>query len=291
MASKPPQRIPPPRLSTPITPAEQTPPAPSIDWASSSVASDAYALQAQLEQLSQQFDQMKSQLRHAQKLASIGTTAATIAHEFNNLLTPVVAYGKQALETEDPGMMRTALIKTMERTALLREMADRVVGLARQPDGVIRKVKLLPIVQNAIGCLGRDLSRDGIDVNVQIDSELAVKANENQLLQVLFNLVLNARHAMLNRRGRLSIDAAALHEGSVTINVRDTGCGITPENLSRVFEPFFSTKQNAEKPDARGLGLGLYICQDIIAELDGHISVASQVGAGTTFTITLPIAE
>jgi len=234
---------------------------------------------------------MKSQLRQAQKLASIGTTAAMIAHEFNNLLTPVVAYGRQALDTEDPGMMRTALTKTLERTTLLREMADRVVGLARQGDGAIKNVKVQPVVQNAIGCLGRDLARDGIAVNVQIDPELAVRANENQLLQVLFNLVLNARQAMLGRRGRLSVDAAPSRDGVVVINIRDTGCGIAPENLSRIFEPFFSTKQHAEHTEARGLGLGLSICRDIITDLNGRIDVTSTPGAGTTFTLTLPHAE
>jgi signal transduction histidine kinase len=187
--------------------------------------------------------------------------------------------------------MKKALSKTLERSAMLREMADRVVGLAKQPDGSIKAVKVARIVENAIGCLGRDLARDNIGVNVQIDSELAVRANENQLLQVLFNLVINARQAMLGKRGRLSVDAAPTREGTVTINVRDTGSGIAPENMSRIFEPFFSTKQHATQPESRGLGLGLSICEDIITQLGGTISVASEHGTGTTFTITLPQAD
>jgi len=211
-----------------------------------------------------------------------------IAHEFNNLLTPVVAYARHALDTEDTGLMRTALAKTLDRTAMLREMADRVIGLARQPETSVKAVKVRAVVENAVGCLGRDLSRDNIALNIQIDPELTVRANENQLLQVLFNLVINARQAMLGRRGRLTVDAAPTGNGRVVINVRDTGCGIAPEHLDRIFEPFFSTKGADSPPEKRGLGLGLSISRDIIDELGGEITVESQLGQGTTFTITLP---
>lgn len=289
MAARPaekPQRVPPARLGVPLGPRPAPPPPPA--WTPISLASDGLALQAQLDHLAQQFDQMKAQLRQAQKLASIGTTAAMIAHEFNNLLTPVVAYARHALDTQDPALMQTALNKTLERANALREMADRMIGLAKQSDTAIKAVKLRAAVENAMGCLGRDLAKDNIAVNVQIDPELAVRANENQLLQVLFNLIINARQAMLGRRGRLSIDAAPSSAGSVRISVRDTGCGIPPENLERIFEPFFSTKQSSSKPGERGLGLGLYICRDILTELDGDIVVSSEVNLGTTFTITLP---
>jgi signal transduction histidine kinase len=77
----------------------------------------------------------------------------------------------------------------------------------------------------------------------------------------------------------------------VEIHVRDNGCGIPRENLSRIFKPFFSTKTSADKPDKRGLGLGLSICHDIIEELGGRLSVTSELNVGTTFTIALPIAD
>jgi two-component system, NtrC family, sensor kinase len=266
-----------------------TMPAPAPDTAS--LARDAYALQAQVDQLAQQFEKMQAQLRQTQKLASLGTTAAMIAHEFNNLFTPVVAYAQQALDTGDVGLMKTALTKTLDRTNAMRDMADRVIGLAKQPASGTKSVNVRQIVENAIGCLCRDLAKDNIAVNVQIDNQLAVRANENQLLQVLFNLVINARQAMLGRRGRLTVDAAPVGETSVEINVRDSGCGITAENLERIFEPFFSTKQNADKPDRRGLGLGLAISRDIIEDLGGRITVASEVNVGTTFTIALPRAD
>ena len=255
------------------------------------VVTDAYSLQAQIDQLAQQFDWLKARLRHSQKLATLGTTAAMTAHELNNMLTPVVAYCRDALDRNDVELMRMALTKTLERTAAMRQMIDRVVGLARQSDTVIKAVKVRQVVEEAIACLGRDLGKDGIQLNLQIDDQLVVRANDNQLLQVLLNLVSNARQAMLGRRGRLSVDAAPTGDGQIQINVRDTGCGIPAENLEAVFDPFFSTKTNAEKPDQRGLGLGLSISRDIIEEFDGRIEVTSQVGVGSTFTIFLPTPE
>ena len=298
-----PVRTPPPRVEASPAPEPASAPrptelvspvptdAPLSTGEKGNVAADAELLQAHLGNLSEQFDQMQGQLRQTQKLASIGTTAAMFAHEFNNLFTPVLAYAQQALDTGDVDLMKLALNKTLDRVAIVRQMADRVVGLARQPHAGVKSVKVAELVENAVGCLCRDLDKDNITVKVQIDESLAVRANENQLLQVLFNLVINARQAMLGRRGRLTIDANPTGSGQVVINIRDTGCGIEPENLDRIFEQFFSTKTDADKPDRRGLGLGLAICRDIIEEHDGTITVASEPGQGTTFTLILPQAE
>lgn len=290
--SKPPVRTPPAREGVipppePAAPAQVPCPASNV----STLARDAYALQAQVDELARQFDKMQAQLRQAQKLASLGTTAAMIAHEFNNLFTPVVAYAQQALDTGDVELMKTALAKTLDRTNAMRQMADRVIGLARQPAGGVRAVNVRQLAENAVGCLCRDVGKDNIGLNIQIDPGLAVRANENQLLQVMFNLVVNARQAMLGRRGRLTIDAAPIDEDRVEINVRDTGCGISAENLARVFEPFFSTKQDADKPDRRGLGLGLAISRSIVEDLGGTIAATSEVNVGTTFTLNLPKAD
>lgn len=285
-----PRRIP-PSGSSAVRGPSVVPSIPATPPDAANVVTDAYSLQAQIDQLAQQFDWLKARLRQSQKLATLGTTAAMTAHELNNMLTPVVAYCRDALDRNDVELMRLALTKTLERTAAMRQMIDRVVGLARQSDTVIKAVKVRQVVEEAIGCLGRDLGKDGIQLNLQIDEALTVRANENQLLQVLLNLVSNARQAMLSRRGRLSVDAAPTGDGQVQINVRDTGCGIPAENLEAVFDPFFSTKTNAEKPDQRGLGLGLSISRDIIEEFGGRIEVTSQVGVGSTFTVTLPAPD
>lgn len=263
-----------------------------INIETDTLAADTYQLQVQLDRLADEFDRLKQQLRQSQKLASIGTTAAMIAHEFNNLFTPVVAYAGHALESGDVDLMRKALTKTIEQVEVMHTMADRVIGLAKQPNSGAKAVPLLKLAESSIACLCRDPKKDNIGVNLQIDPDLKVRANENHLMQVLFNLVINARQAMLGRHGRLTIDAAPHPDDPerVRINVRDTGHGIPPEDLARIFEPFFSTKTNATKPDQKGLGLGLSICRDIIEELDGTIEVHSKPNVGTTFTITLPAA-
>jgi two-component system sensor histidine kinase HydH len=280
--------------SSPEVPGVRTRRVPSVlaDIDDAAIGQDAFALQAQLDRLVEHFDLLHRQLREAQKLASLGATAAMIAHEFNNLFTPVIAYAEQALSTDDVDLMRKALTKTIEQTQVMRNMSDRVVGLAKQSDGAIKPINVGRIVHNAIECLGRDLSKDNIAVDLKIDPNLEVRANENQLLQVLFNLVINARQAMLGRRGRLTIDAAVIPDHRIEINVRDSGCGIPPENLGKIFDPFYSTKRDATKSDRRGLGLGLTICRDIIEEeLDGQLDVSSEVDVGTVFTIVLPRAD
>ncbi len=287
-SSKRPQRIPPPAEPSA---ARREPSRPAFPAEALTVTTDALALQAQLDRLAAHFEQLHAQLRQAQKLAGLGATAAMIAHEFNNLFTPVVAYAQHALDTDDVELMRKALTRTLEQARVMRHMSDRVVGLAKQGDGRIQAVRLREAVVAAVECLGRDPEKDNISVNIQIDPDLEVRANENQLLQVLFNLVINARQAMLGRRGRLTVDAVATGDGKVQINVRDTGCGIRPEHLPRIFEPFFSTRQGGDRPETRGLGLGLAISRDLVEEMGGSIDVTSEVGVGSTFTVTLPQAE
>lgn len=289
-----PVRIPPPRgadsvSAHPLMDAFSPFSAPGVDQTADTdtLPLDGDQLQTELDKLVNRFDLLHAQLRQAQKLASLGATAATIAHEFNNLFTPIVAYGRQALDTDDVPLMRKALTKTLAQVDVMRNMCDRVVGLARQSDGSIKAVNVLKVVTNAIECLCRDPAKDNITVQVQIDPDLCARTNEGALLQVVFNMVINARQAMLGRRGRLTLDAAALN-GRVQLNIRDTGCGIPPENLELIFDPFFTTKAGADRPDKRGLGLGLSICRDIIEELGGNIRVSSQVNVGTTFTIELP---
>ena len=287
---EPPRRIPPPAIG-PLPPrVARGDRAGAAVVDTSTLTPGGLGVQEQLDELATQADQLQSQLRHAQKLAALGSTAAMIAHEFNNLFTPVVAYARQALDTGDVELMRKALDKTLTQGAVVRQMSDRVVGMARQSDTVIRPVCVLDIVQQAIESLGRGLEKDNITVILQVDPGLRVRANESLLLQVLFNLVLNARQAMLGRRGRLTIDAAEVGD-SVALSIRDTGCGIAAENLARIFQPFFTTRGGADRPDRRGLGLGLSICLDIIEELGGTIDVESEVNVGTAFTLSLPRAE
>ena len=245
-------------------------------------------LRAQVEDLERRFVALREQARQAQRLASLGTAAAMLAHEFNNLMTPVVGYGKYALEHDDVEMMKKAIAMTLSQTSTLTAMANRILGLAINEAQSFESVPVVQCAEEAVACLCRDLAKDGITLKLEIDPHLKVWTDPKQLVQVLFNLLINARQAMAKRGGWIGISARHADDERVAIRVRDTGCGIPAEQIQAVFEPFFTTKKDAQQNGRPGAGLGLTICKDIIEEHRGRITVESEVGRGTTFTITLP---
>ncbi|HRX85444.1 MAG TPA: ATP-binding protein [Phycisphaerae bacterium] len=245
-------------------------------------------LQAQFERLERQFAMLKDQTRQAQKLASLGTAAAMLAHEFNNLMSPVVGYAKYAVDAQDPELMTKALTMTLKQTAIVTAMSDRILGLAVSEAQAVAPVSVHAAVADAEACLCRDLSKDGIRLVNEVDAEVQVLADPRQLQQVLFNLFLNARQAIKHRNGRIKVTAEAGDDNTVNIHVADNGAGIPEEAIQDIFDAFYSTKD--DRPDKSGLGLGLTLCRDIVEEHHGRIGVASEVGKGTTFTITLPAA-
>ncbi|MCP4247650.1 MAG: hypothetical protein GY778_11425 [bacterium] len=248
-------------------------------------------LRTHIARLEEQFDELRRQVRQVQQLASLGTAAAMLAHEYNNLVTPAVGYAQYALDTDEPELMRKALTMTLRQTSIITAMADRILGLAVQEPQSFASVNLRQMVDEAVACMARDPAKDGIVLRVNIDDKLTVRADEKQLLQVFFNLLLNARQALTGHGGRLSVEAVARDDDRVEICLRDNGCGIPADKLDSIFEPFVTTKTGDSAGGAKGAGLGLAICRDIIDEHRGAITVQSQVGDGTTFTITLPAAD
>lgn len=246
-------------------------------------------LQAQFEKLERQFMLLKEQTRQAQKLASLGTAATMLAHEFNNLMTPVVGYAQYAVDSGDPELMAKALRMTLKQTAIVSTMTDRILGLAVNEAQSIQRVNLAEAVTDAEACLCRDLSKDGITLAVDIDRSLHVSADPKQLQQVFFNLLINARQAIKHRSGRIKVTAEKENDEYVAIHVADNGAGIAPDSLDSIFDEFYSTKKG--RPDKSGVGLGLALCREIIEEHRGRIAVTSELNKGTTFTITLPTAD
>jgi signal transduction histidine kinase len=140
--------------------------------------------------------------------------------------------------------------------------------------------------------LARDPQKDGIALRVQIQPELKVHGDPVQLEQVLLNLLINARHAMLGKGGSLTIKAAACEgTGELKIQVVDTGPGIPEKLIGKIFLPFFTTKGTAQRGESKGTGLGLAICKEIVEHHKGRIDVQSEVGRGTTFSIFLPMVH
>ena len=252
-----------------------------------SLQTDGDLLQGQFEGLSEQIAQLQKQFRQAQKLASLGIMSAILAHEFNNLLTPVVSYSQYVLKHDDPELLRSAVQRAYNQTSRVAELCKHILDMAVEQDAEPSDVALRGMVEGAVACLGRDLAKDNITLAINVDPDLYVRANPPLLQQVFFNLILNARQAILGRPGRLDITATR-DDQTVHVAVSDTGSGIEPDALPHIFEPFFSTKRDAERPDKRGIGLGLVVCKDIVEDHGGSIEVESTLGQGTTFSITLP---
>ena len=247
------------------------------------------ALHRQLQDNEFRIQLLEDQIRATQKMASLGTMISVVAHEFNNILVPMINYSELALDNpDDTDLMRKALTKTVEHGNRASAMIKSMLGLVRAQDNKKETVALSEIVDECFQCLTRDLSKDRIRIIREIPEGLSVHVIPSQLLQVLFNLVINARQAMLERGGQLKITARQDDQLATAIEVSDTGCGIEPDIIDRIFEPFVSTKTNADNPANKGTGLGLMVCREIIESHLGQITVQSQPHQGATFTILLP---
>ncbi len=262
---------------------------------SPSTVSTEEQLSRQIAFAQQQLDLLKAEVTESQRLATIGTIAAVIAHEFNNLLTPIVSYAQFALESLDKGepdmeMIRKALTKSYQSSTKAGRMCSSMLDLARG-ESTFGEISIQKLVEEVLLVLARDPQKDGIALRVQVQPGLCVSGDTIQLEQVLLNLLINARHAMLGKGGSLTIKAQRV-EGTdeIRIQVIDTGPGIPEKLISKIFQPFFTTKGTAQKGEARGSGLGLAICKEIIEHHQGRIEVASELGRGTTFSIYLPAA-
>ncbi len=213
-----------------------------------------------------------------------------IAHEINNLLTPLGTFAELALNHLDD---RTLVEKALNKAVLNCERASKVMesmlALANGQQQTRETVDVAELVDEIFTCLCRDFSKDGITVLIDIPEGMRLHVVTIQIQQVLMNLVLNAREAMLSQgSGTLTLRACS-GTGYVTLEVSDTGRGIAPEDLDRIFDRFFSTKDSSDQEEeCFGTGLGLTFCQTVVEAHDGTLRVESKLGHGTTFKIVLP---
>lgn len=246
-------------------------------------------LHRKVEDHQQQVEVLKSQLNSLQGLANIGSATCMIAHEINNLLTPISSYAALALNNpEDKALSEKALTKAMCNCERASKVMESILSLANGQRQEKKRCNVAAMVEEVFNCLCRDFAKDGITVNNTVPKELTIQVVSVQIQQVLMNLILNARDAMLPGGGILSIKGADNSE-SIILEVSDSGCGIKPENLTKIFEPFFSTKKDGKvASQGGGSGLGLTFCKRIVEEHGGTISVESEIAKGSKFRITLP---
>ncbi len=254
-------------------------------------------LTLRLAETQRQLDGVRDQLLESQRLATIGTIAAVIAHEFNNLLTPIVSYSQFALQSAesdkpDLDLIKKALGKSFASSTKAGRICNSMLGLARG-ESSFGSVSVQRLVDEVLLVLARDPQKDGIALRVHVEPELTVNGDPIQLEQVLLNLMINARQAMMGKGGSLTIKAATSEQRAdeMRIQIIDTGPGIAEKLIPKIFQPFFTTKGTAKKGEPKGTGLGLAICKEIVDHHRGRIEVESSAGKGTTFSIYLPVAS
>ena len=229
---------------------------------------------------------LEEQLQISDKMASIGLLAAGVAHEVNTPLTGISSYTQMLLDRADPEDPQTKLLEKIERqTFRAAKIVNGLLTLARggQSSSERAPVDLNTVINDVLALLEHQFRA----VNIQVRRELCpvapvVFGTEHKLQQVFLNLFINARDAM-PRGGWLSITTRTAGEWA-TVEVGDTGAGIPAEHVSRIYDPFFTTKALGQ-----GTGLGLSITYGIVSEHDGTISCDSHPGEGTRFTLTLPL--
>jgi len=263
------------------------------------------SLGADPETLVGRIESLERELAELQGLATLGTLAGAIAHEFNNILTPIVTFAEMALESpDDADLTQKALRKALEGSERASFIASALLGFARR-DSEGETAGVAEVIRDVRACLVRDPKLDGIDLRVECPGGLSAAMSPGALHQVILNLVLNALEAMKPAGGSLHFSARrstgntpcrpepGQHKsvgGSPTIEIEiaDTGPGLPESVRSHLFEPFH--RGEVRPGGRRGSGLGLSVCKRLIDEAHGSIEARSSAN-GTTFAITLPAAD
>ena len=245
-------------------------------------------------------ENLERQLLQTQKIEAIGVLAGGIAHDFNNILFPILGHAEMLADDLPPQstQYQSALeIKTASLRA--RDLVSQILAFSRQSEKQIIPIRLQPIVKEAVKLL-RSSFPSTIDISINIDNECgSVMADPTEIHQVVMNLTTNAFHAMQKSGGRLAIRLKqeepsanvlaiwGLAPGSYAVlTVEDSGDGISPDILDRIFDPYFTTKERG-----KGTGLGLSVVRGIVKNSNGNVRVDSRPGEGTCVTVYLPVID
>ncbi len=227
-------------------------------------------------------------LSQEQKLSEIGMLAAGVAHEIHNPLASIhlgLASVTRAIEEKCRERADTYLRIIEEEIVRCIDVTSRLLKLSAPPSDKPELMVLNDLVSDMLSLLNAEALKSGIEVIVEFDKELRVVACDSEVRMLILNLVQNAFHAM-PEGGRLVITGHRFGD-TVTLTFEDAGVGIRPEDLAKVFDPFWSRRADG----VQGTGLGLSICQQITKRIGGNISVSSELGKGSRFVVTLPSAD
>ncbi|NQU08830.1 MAG: HAMP domain-containing protein [Candidatus Abyssubacteria bacterium] len=242
------------------------------------------ALALAFNKMQQELLSSQRQLVTAEKLASIGKLAASVAHEINNPLTGILTFAEDLVdeaEAEDP---RLADYQIIRREAMrCREIVRQLLDFSRQDQPSMRSVDMNEVLSHMVAFVSKQAVFRNIEIGMDLQEGLpCVTADQTQLEQVMLGLLVNASEAMPDG-GKIFVGSASLAATrEVEVSVQDTGPGISPENIQQIFEPFFSTK------GGKSLGIGLAVSWSIVSRHSGRLEVDSKPGEGATFRIIMP---
>jgi two-component system NtrC family sensor kinase len=244
-------------------------------------------LEEKVRQRTDELVAMQARVAQSERLASLGMLAAGVAHEINNPLGGILALTALTLEdlpAGDPN--RENLEEVRKQSERCRDIVRGLLEFSRQTAVNTEMVDINRILQEMLALVGKQAMFFNITVVKEWDPDLPpVMADRSQLQQVFMNILMNGVQAMEEKGTVTIVTRRAPADGHVEVVISDSGCGIPPDVIDRIFDPFFTTKASG-----KGTGLGLSIAYGIVTEHRGTISVASEVGKGTTFTVRLPAA-
>jgi len=244
--------------------------------------------------------QLEKRLAQAQKMEAIGTLAGGIAHDFNNILSAILGYTELSLlELSHDSSVRKNLKQVLKASGRARDLVQQILTYSRQREREMQPLKISLIINEALKLLRASLPST-IEIRHSIKSELAVVSDPTNIHQVIMNLCTNAGYAMQEDGGLLQVNLEDVELGAdfakqhpdltpgkfVCLTVSDTGIGMAPETMERIFDPFFSTKKKGE-----GTGMGLSVVHGIVKSHGGAITVDSSPGRGAVFTLYFPAIE
>jgi PAS domain S-box-containing protein len=239
--------------------------------------------------------EMESQLAQAEKLSSIGLLAAGVAHEVNTPLAVISSYAQMlARQVKGDAKLAPLLDKITQQTFRASEIVNGLLNFSRTSGAEYRETDVNVIIRDTLTLLEHQFKTSQISVETSLMPGLPpILGNTGKLQQVFLNLFLNAKDAMTGAPAEpdetRTLRIATEVNGHVSISIADSGSGIAPEHLRRIYDPFFTTKTARRDGQPRGTGLGLAVTYGIIQEHSGKIHVESQVGSGTTFYLEFPL--